>query len=76
MGVLRAAERIRAAPAQSGAGGVGGRRAARRPPSTRVIVPMCSVPGRIPWGAAAHRRPLESLSGCSSNQSENKHTGE
>lgn len=29
-----------------------GRRAACRPlPPARVIVPMCSVPGRIPWGS-------------------------
>lgn len=29
-----------------------GRRAACRPPPARVIVPMCSAPGRIPWGTA------------------------
>lgn len=29
-----------------------GRRAACRPPPARVIVPMCSGPGHIPWGTA------------------------
>lgn len=52
-----------------------GRRAECRPRRARVIVPMCSA-GPDPAGQRARRRPLESLSGCSSNQRQEKHTGE
>lgn len=43
MGVWRIVERMRATSARSAACG---------PPPARIIVPMCSVPGHIPWGTA------------------------